>query len=427
MNRSKSQALFADAQRHLVGGVNSPVRAFKGVGGEPFFVQSGEGARITDADGNQYIDYVLSWGPLILGHAHPEVVNAACEAMRRGSSFGIPTEAETTLAKKITQHLPMMEKVRLVCSGTEASMSAIRLARGVTKRDLVVKIEGCYHGHVDGLLVKAGSGLTTLGVPTSPGIPESFAACTLTIPYNDLDAARAVFDARGEDIACFVLEPLPGNMGVVLPEPGYLQGLRDLTKQYGSLLIFDEVMSGFRAAMGGVQIATGVTPDLTVLGKVIGGGFPLAAYGGPAALMDHLSPVGPVYQAGTLSGNPLATAAGIATLDAIAQPGVFDGIVAQTEKLSAGIAEIAHETGIPIYQAGMGTMSCTFFHDGPIRNYAEATTSDTARYARFFHMMLDLGVYMAPSQYEAGFLSTAHGDAEIDQTLDAARKAFHAL
>lgn len=427
MNRSKSQALFAEAQRHLVGGVNSPVRAFKGVGGEPFFVQSGEGARITDADGNQYIDYVLSWGPLILGHAHPEVVNAACEAMRRGSSFGIPTEAETTLAKKITQHLPMMEKVRLVCSGTEASMSAIRLARGVTKRDLVVKIEGCYHGHVDGLLVKAGSGLTTLGVPTSPGIPESFAACTITIPYNDLDAARAVFDARGEDIACFVLEPLPGNMGVVLPEPGYLEGLRDLTKQYGSLLIFDEVMSGFRAAMGGVQIATGVTPDLTVLGKVIGGGFPLAAYGGPAALMDHLSPVGPVYQAGTLSGNPLATAAGIATLDAIAQPGVFDGIVAQTEKLSAGIAEIARETGIPIYQAGMGTMSCTFFHDGPIRNYAEATTSDTARYARFFHMMLDLGVYMAPSQYEAGFLSTAHGDAEIDQTLDAARKAFHAL
>lgn len=427
MNRSTSHTLFDDAQRHLVGGVNSPVRAFKGVGGEPFFVRSGAGARITDADGNQYIDYVLSWGPLILGHAHPAVVEAACEAMRRGSSFGIPTEAETTLAKKITQHLPMMEKVRLVCSGTEASMSAIRLARGVTKRDLVVKIEGCYHGHVDGLLVKAGSGLTTLGVPTSPGIPESFAACTLTIPFNDLDAARAVFDARGEDIACFVLEPLPGNMGVVLPQSGYLEGLRDLTRQYGSLLIFDEVMSGFRAALGGVQIATGVTPDLTVLGKVIGGGFPLAAYGGPAALMDHLSPMGPVYQAGTLSGNPLATAAGIATLEAIEQPGVFDGIVAQTRKLGEGIASIARETGIPIYQAAMGTMSCTFFHDGPIRNYAEATTSDTARYARFFHTMLDHGVYLAPSQYEAGFLSTAHGDAEIDQTLDAARKAFHAL
>lgn len=427
MNRSTSHTLFEDAQRHLVGGVNSPVRAFKGVGGEPFFVRSGAGARITDADGNQYIDYVLSWGPLILGHAHPAVVEAACEAMRRGSSFGIPTEAETTLAKKITQHLPMMEKVRLVCSGTEASMSAIRLARGVTKRDLVVKIEGCYHGHVDGLLVKAGSGLTTLGVPTSPGIPESFAACTLTIPFNDLDAARAVFDARGEDIACFVLEPLPGNMGVVLPQSGYLEGLRDLTRQYGSLLIFDEVMSGFRAALGGVQIATGVTPDLTVLGKVIGGGFPLAAYGGPAALMDHLSPMGPVYQAGTLSGNPLATAAGIATLEAIEQPGVFDGIVAQTRKLGEGIASIARETGIPIYQAAMGTMSCTFFHDGPIRNYAEATTSDTARYARFFHTMLDHGVYLAPSQYEAGFLSTAHSDAEIDQTLDAARKAFHAL
>ncbi|MFM1920047.1 MAG: hypothetical protein RLZZ303_1681 [Candidatus Hydrogenedentota bacterium] len=424
MNRMNSQALFAEAQRRLVGGVNSPVRAFKGVGGDPFFAVSGKGARVTDADGNVYIDYVLSWGPLILGHAHPAVVDAVCAAMHRGSSFGIPTEAETELAARITKHLPMMEKVRLVNSGTEASMSAIRLARGVTGRDLVIKIEGCYHGHVDGLLVKAGSGLTTLGVPTSPGIPASFAACTITIPYNDLEAARAVFAERGDQIACLVLEPLPGNMGVIMPEPGYLEGLRALTAQHQSLLIFDEVMSGFRAALGGVQTRLGITPDLTVLGKVIGGGLPLAAYGGPASLMDHLAPLGPVYQAGTLSGNPLATAAGIATLDALAMPGVFESIEKQSGKLACELSKLAAEAGIPVFQTGMGTMSCLFFHEGPIRNYAEATASDTQRYATFFHAMLDNGVYLAPSQFEAGFLSSAHGDAELDETLEAARKAF---
>jgi glutamate-1-semialdehyde 2,1-aminomutase len=427
MIRANSLALFQEAQRHLVGGVNSPVRAFKGVGGEPFFAQAGKGARVTDADGNTYIDYVLSWGPLIMGHAYPPVVEAVCEAMRRGSSFGIPTEAETRLAQKITQHLPMMEKVRLVNSGTEASMSAIRLARGVTGRDLVVKIEGCYHGHVDGLLVKAGSGLTTLGVPTSPGVPASFAACTLTLPYNDLEAAEALFAEHGDQIACFVIEPLPGNMGVVMPAPGYLEGLRAITQRHGALLIFDEVMSGFRAAMGGVQIKLGITPDLTVLGKVIGGGLPLAAYGGPAKYMDQLSPLGPVYQAGTLSGNPLATAGGIATLEAIEQPGVFEGIEAQTRKLGEGLAAMAKEKGIPLFQAEMGTMTCSFFHPGPIHNYAQATQSDTARYAKFFHAMLDGGVYFAPSQYEAAFLSAAHGDAEIDQTLEAARKAFALL
>lgn len=424
MNRANSQALFAEAQRHLVGGVNSPVRAFKGVGGEPFFVRSGKGARITDADGNVYIDYVLSWGPLILGHAHPAVVDAVCAAMHRGSSFGIPTEAETQLAQKITRHLPTMEKVRLVNSGTEASMSAIRLARGYTGRDLVVKIEGCYHGHVDGLLVKAGSGLTTLGVPTSPGIPASFAACTLTIPYNDLEVAQAVFAERGADIACLVIEPLPGNMGVIMPEPGYLEGLRALATQHQSLLIFDEVMSGFRAALGGVQTRLGITPDLTVLGKVIGGGLPLAAYGGPAEIMDHLSPLGPVYQAGTLSGNPLATAAGIAMLEVLEQPGVFEAIEKQSGRLACEMSKLATEAGVPVYQTGMGTMSCMFFHEGPIRNYAEATASDTKRYATFFHAMLDNGVYLAPSQFEAGFLSSAHGDAEIDETLEAARKAF---
>jgi glutamate-1-semialdehyde 2,1-aminomutase len=290
-----------------------------------------------------------------------------------------------------------------------------------------VKIEGCYHGHVDGLLVKAGSGLTTLGVPTSPGIPASFAACTLTLPYNDLAAAEALFAEHGDQIACFVIEPLPGNMGVVMPAPGYLEGLRAITQRHGALLIFDEVMSGFRAAMGGVQIKLGITPDLTVLGKVIGGGLPLAAYGGPAKYMDQLSPLGPVYQAGTLSGNPLATAAGIATLEAIEQPGVFEGIEVQTRKLGEGLAAIAMEKGIPLFQAEMGTMTCSFFHPGPIHNYAQATQSDTARYAKFFHAMLDGGVYFAPSQYEAAFLSAAHGDAEIDQTLEAARKAFALL
>lgn len=427
MIRLNSQVLFAEAQQHLVGGVNSPVRAFKGVGGEPFFVASGKGARIWDVDGNSYIDYVLSWGPLILGHAHPAVVEAVCDAMQRGSSFGIPTEAEVRLAEIIKRHLPSIEKLRLVNSGTEAVMSAIRLARGVTGRDHIIKIEGCYHGHADGLLVKAGSGLTTLGVPTSPGVPAPYAECTATMPFNDTAAADLLFAELGNHIAALIIEPLPGNMGIVMPEPGYLEHLRALCTRHGALLIFDEVMCGFRAAMGGMQIATGITPDLTVLGKVVGGGMPLAAYGGPADIMDQLSPVGPVYQAGTLSGNPLATAAGIATLEELARPGVFDGIVAQTDKLNTGIAEIAKETGIPVTQTGMGTMTCTFFNEGPVRNYAEACASDTKRYAKFFHAMLDGGVYLAPSQFEAAFTSSAHGDGEIDQTLEAARKAMKSL
>jgi glutamate-1-semialdehyde 2,1-aminomutase len=410
-----------------VGGVNSPVRAFKGVGGDPFFVKSGKGSTITDVDGNTFVDYVLSWGPLVLGHAHPYIYEAVCNAMTQGTSFGIPTEAEIRLAERIVGLVPSMEKVRLVNSGTEATMSAIRLARGVTGRDLVVKVEGCYHGHVDSLLVKAGSGLTTLGVPTSPGIPEGFAKCTLTMPYNDLEAARTIFEARGEEIACIIIEPVPGNMGVVLPEEGYLAGLRELTSAHGSLLIFDEVMSGFRAALGGAQELYGVTPDLTTLGKVIGGGLPVGAYGGRAAIMQQLSPEGPVYQAGTLSGNPLATAAGLATLEVLTRDGLFCQIEEKMMRLCTGLGEAAQEAGIPVYQTRVGSMACLFFHEGPIRNYEEATASDTKRYAKFFWKMLEGGVYLAPSQFEAAFMSSAHTDADLDHTLTAARAAFKSL
>ena len=427
MKSAVSQALWKEANRVLVGGVNSPVRAFKGVGGDPFFVASGKGAHITDVDGNELIDYVLSWGPLILGHAHPRVVEAVRLALEKGSSFGIPTEAEIRLAERIVEIVPSIEKVRLVNSGTEATMSAIRLARGYTGRDLIIKLEGCYHGHADGLLVKAGSGLTTLGVPTSPGVPAAYASCTLTMPYNDLDAARALFETYGENIAAIILEPVPGNMGVVLPEEGYLEALRDLTATFGSLLIFDEVMSGFRVAMGGAQAHYNVMPDLTVLGKVIGGGLPVGAYGGNEEIMDRVSPVGPIYQAGTLSGNPLATAAGIATLDVLEEPGVFNGIVETTTKLGAELGALAREAGVPVFQTQRGTMSCLFFHEGPIKDYKDATASDTKRYAKFFWGMLERGVYLAPSQFEAAFTSIAHGPSEIDQTLSAARAAFAAL
>jgi glutamate-1-semialdehyde 2,1-aminomutase len=423
----QSRQLFAAANEVLVGGVNSPVRAFKGVGGEPFFVTSGQGPTVTDADGNTLIDYVLSWGPLVLGHAHPAVVEAVTKALERGASFGIPTEAEIRLGEKIAAHVPSIEKVRLVNSGTEATMSAIRLARGYTGRDLVIKVSGCYHGHVDGLLVEAGSGLTTLGTPTSPGIPEAYASCTLTMPFNDLDAARTIFAEKGDDIACIIIEPVAGNMGVIPPEAGYLEGLREITKDSGSLLIFDEVMTGFRVALSGVQGKFGVTPDLTTLGKVIGGGLPVGAYGGPAQIMDHLSPVGPVYQAGTLAGNPLATAAGLATLGELEKPGVAEGIETQLTRLGEGLGAIAEETGIPVYQTQQGSMACLFFNENPVKNYADATTSDTDRYAKFFWGMLARGVYLAPSQFEAAFMSSAHTDVEIDRTLDAAREVFKTL
>lgn len=422
-----SSRLYQEANRVLVGGVNSPVRSFGGVGGEPFFVASGKGPRITDVDGNQYIDYVLSWGPLIAGHAHPHVVEAVTKALEKGSSFGIPTEAEVRLAERVIARVPSIEKLRLVNSGTEATMSALRLARGYTGRDIIIKIEGCYHGHVDGLLVKAGSGLTTLGTPTSPGIPKSHAETTSTVPYNDMEAVKSVFESHGDSIACLIVEPLPGNMGVILPEPGYLKGLRDATKQHGALLIFDEVMSGFRASLGGAQGHFGVTPDLTTLGKVIGGGLPVGAYGGPSEIMDHLSPLGPVYQAGTLSGNPLATAAGMATLDVIEEGDAFESARNALTTLSQGLATIAEDSGIPIYQTQVGTMACMFFHDGPVTNYSDATSSDTDRYAKFFWAMLNRGVYVAPSQFEAAFLSTTHGEEEIEKTLDAAKDSFKEL
>jgi glutamate-1-semialdehyde 2,1-aminomutase len=427
MNHKNSATLWSKANTVLVGGVNSPVRAFKGVGGHPFFVKSGKGPYVVDVDGNEYIDYVLSWGPLILGHAQENVVEAVCRAMELGSSFGIPTEAEIRLAERIVRLVPSMEKVRLVNSGTEATMSAIRLARGYTGRDLLVKVEGCYHGHADGLLVKAGSGLTTLGTPTSPGVPQAYAACTLTMPYNDLDAARTIFNERGSEIAAIIIEPVVGNAGVILPEPGYLEGLREITRQHGALLIFDEVMTGFRVSLGGAQARYKVKPDLTVLGKVIGGGLPVAAYGGPAEIMDRLSPVGPVYQAGTLSGNPLATAAGLATLDVLEQAGIFDSIERAATTLNQGIGALAREAGVPVYQTQAGTMSCLFFQEGPVRNYADACTSDTTRYSKFFWGMLRRGVYLAPSQFEAAFMSYAHGPGEIDRTLQAARETFAEL
>lgn len=427
MKRDRSQQLWKEANRVLVGGVNSPVRAFKGVGGDPFFAESGEGAYLVDVDGNRYIDYVLSWGPLILGHADPRVGEAVKKALERGASFGVSTEAEIRLAERLTKFVPSMKKVRFVNSGTEATMSAIRLARGVTKRDLIIKIEGCYHGHADGLLVKAGSGLTTLGVPTSPGVPEAYASCTLTLPYNDLEAVEAAYQAHADAIACIIIEPVPGNMGMLLPEPGYLEGLRSITQKQGSLLIFDEVMSGFRAALGGAQARYGVTPDLTTLGKVVGGGLPVGAYGGPASIMDHLSPVGPVYQAGTLSGNPLAMAAGIATLDIIAEPGVFEKLETNMTRLVKGIEDVAKEAGVPVTTAQAGAMAGFFFHEGPVRNYAEATAADTKRYGKFFWAMLESGVYFAPSQFEAFFISTAHDVREIEHTLEAARAAMKAL
>lgn len=427
MNTSKSSALFEKAQNILVGGVNSPVRAFKAVGSTPFFATSGRGATVTDADANTYTDYVLSWGPLVLGHAHPVVHEAVHKALDLGASFGIPTEAEITLGELIASHINCIEKIRLVNSGTEATMSAIRLARGVTQRDLVLKMEGCYHGHVDSLLVNAGSGPTTFGTPTSPGIPASFVESTLTVPYNNLDAVREAFASRGDEIACLILEPVPGNMGVIAPDEGYLQGLREITQAHGALLIFDEVMSGFRIAMGGAEERYGVTPDLITLGKVIGGGLPVGAYGGSASIMQHLSPEGPVYQAGTLSGNPLATAAGIATLTELAKPGVFEKIEAAQTRLGAGIQRIAQDAGIPVYQTQVGSMACLFFNEGPVKNYQDALTSDTERFTRYFHGMLERGHYFAPSQYEAGFTSIAHTDAIIDGTLDAAREVFATL
>jgi glutamate-1-semialdehyde 2,1-aminomutase len=424
-----SESAFQKARQLMPGGVSSPVRAFKAVGGTPLFIREAEGCFIQDIDGNQYIDYVCSYGPMIVGHANERVVAALSKAIGRGTSFGAPTESETQLAQILVGALPGLEMVRFVNSGTEAAMSAIRLARAATGRDLVVKCIGCYHGHVDGLLVEAGSGALTLGTPSSPGIPKSITANTLLAPFNDLEGARKLFEQHGKDIACFVVEPVAGNMGVVPPAAGYLQGLRDLCDQYGTLLLFDEVMTGFRVAWGGAQVRYGVLPDITCLGKVIGGGLPCAAYGGSRKIMELVSPAGTVYQAGTLSGNPLAMAGGIATLEVLQEGGCYEAMERRGAMLAEGLIDGAQSAGVPLALNRVGSMLTPFFTKTAhaVTNFAEATSSDTAAYATFFHAMLDNGVYLAPSQYEAMFVGTAHTDAVFEKTIKAAEKAFAAV
>ena len=425
---STSSELFQQANQHIPGGVNSPVRAFKGVGGDPVFFARGEGAYLWNEDGKRYIDYVGSWGPMILGHAHPDVINAVKKAADNGLGFGAPTRIETEMANLICSLLPSVEKVRMVNSGTEATMSAIRLARGFTGRDKIVKFEGCYHGHSDSLLVKAGSGALTLGVPTSPGVPADLAAMTLTLEYNNLEQVQQAFAETGEDIACVIIEPVAGNMNCVPPVPGFLEGLREVCGNYGSLLIFDEVMTGFRVALGGAQSLFGVTPDLTTLGKIIGGGMPVGAFGGRADIMDHIAPDGPVYQAGTLSGNPVAMAAGIATLTAIQKEGFHHDLATRTSALTQGLANIAEEAGVPLTTQAVGAMFGVFFTEvATVTRFSQVMACDVDRFKKFYHAMLDAGVYLAPSAFEAGFVSAAHSDEVIAATLDAARAAMKTL
>ena len=419
-----SRSLFETAARLIPGGVNSPVRAFRGVGGEPFFVARGEGARIWDVDGRAYLDFLGSWGPLILGHAPPPVVEAIAEAAARGTSYGAPTPLEVEMAEAITSAYPSIELVRLVSSGTEAAMSAIRLARGATGRSFLLKFDGCYHGHADSLLVKAGSGGATFSIPDSGGVPAPLAALTLTAPFNDLDAVRAHFRERGGEIAAVIVEPVAGNMGVVPPRPGFLAGLREITRAHGAVLIFDEVITGFRVAYGGAQELYGVRPDLTCLGKIIGGGLPVGAYGGSRALMSHVAPLGTVYQAGTLSGNPLAVTAGLATLRELRRPGVYATLEARGAQLERGLGAAAEKAGVPLAVNRVGSMLTAFFCGGAVTDYASAKRADTTRYARFFHAMLARGVFLAPSQFEAAFVSLAHSDADL---ADAARAAAEAL
>jgi glutamate-1-semialdehyde 2,1-aminomutase len=419
MAATKSAELFKQAKQVIPGGVNSPVRAYKSVGGDPRFIARASGAKIYDVEGNEYIDYVASWGPLILGHAHPQVVGAVQAVAARGTSFGAPTEAEVELAQLIVEAVSSIERVRLVNSGTEATMSALRLARGFTGRDKVVKFAGCYHGHVDSLLVKAGSGAITLGVPDSAGIPASLAEATIIVPYNDLESVKQVFSKHGREIAAIIVEPIAGNMGVIPPKPGFLSGLREICNQYEALLIFDEVITGFRVAYGGAQQVYGVEPDLTCLGKIIGGGLPVGAYGGKAHIMDFVSPVGPVYQAGTLSGNPLAVTAGIQTLKLLKEPGLYSQLEENSAQLAQGFMDNARQRRIPAQLTRVGSMMCTFFTPTPVVDYTTARSSDTERFARYFWGLQQRGINIAPSQFETLFVSSAHTRQDIEKTIQA--------
>ncbi|MFP6630659.1 MAG: glutamate-1-semialdehyde 2,1-aminomutase [Myxococcota bacterium] len=424
MNLRESKRLLREAKKRIPGGVNSPVRAYGSVEGTPPFIDRAKGARIWDADGNEYVDYVGSWGPMILGHAHPAVLRAVRTAMARGTSFGAPTESETLLAEAVLRVLPSVQKLRMVSSGTEATMSAIRLARGVTGRSRVLKFDGCYHGHSDGLLVGAGSGVATLGIPGSPGVPKAMTRLTVQAPFNDLPAVRKAFDRWGSDLACVIVEPVAGNMGCIPPLAGFLAGLREVCDEHGALLIFDEVMTGFRVARGGAQRLYRVRPDLTCLGKIVGGGLPAAAYGGRRDLMARVAPEGDVYQAGTLSGNPLAVAAGLETLARLEEPGVYEKLAARSAQLSEGLVEIAEQAGVPFSACSVGGMFGFFFHPGPVRSYADSQQSHDGRFRKFFGSMLEQGIYLAPSRFEAGFVSLAHRPGDIAQTLEAARVAM---
>jgi glutamate-1-semialdehyde 2,1-aminomutase len=427
ISRAKSEALFAESLQHIPGGVNSPVRAFRAVGGQPFFVQSARGSRVTTMDGDELIDYVGTWGPAILGHAHPKIIAAVKAAADHGTSFGIPNPFEVTMARLIKSLVPSVAKVRMCNSGTEACMSAIRLARGFTRRDKIIKFDGCYHGHVDCLLVKAGSGALTFGNPDSAGVPADTAKHTLVLPFNDVEAVKACFAANKGEIAAVILEPVPGNAGLYLPRPGYLEFLRQITAEHGAVLIFDEVMTGFRLAPGGAQQRFSITPDLSTFGKIIGGGLPVGAFGGRGDIMDCLAPLGPVYQAGTLSGNPLAMAAGIAALEELKAGNAYAQLEAKGAALETGLRDAAKSAGIPVTFNRCGSMFCGYFTSEPVWNLADAMKSDRERFKNFFHGMLAEGVYLAPSQFEAGFLSTAHTEAEITGTVEAAAKVMRQL
>ena len=427
MKTSQSARLFRKAQHLIPGGVNSPVRAFRSVGGTPLAMKKAKGSFLLDVDGNRYLDYVLSWGPMILGHAHPQVLQAVIDTVKNGTSFGAPSQQEVELASLVTKMMPSVERVRLVNSGTEATMSAIRLARAYTKRDSILKFEGCYHGHADHLLVKAGSGVATLGIPDSPGVPRAFAGHTLTARYNDIIGVERIINKHGKKLACVIVEPIAGNMGVVPPHPEFLPALRAMTEKHGILLIFDEVMTGFRVHRGGAQAIFKVKPDLTCLGKIIGGGLPIGAYGGRKDIMQMIAPAGPVYQAGTLSGNPVAVSAGIETLKILNRPDVYTELEKKSKKLADGLGDAARQAKIPYFQTRVGSMLGGFFTKGPVIDYASAKKSDTSRYAKFFHGMLREGIYFAPSQFEAAFLSTAHSPAHIRKTVAAMERVMNVL